>query len=420
MSKYSYTWLGRQYKWLKYTPFANTPLGALLLRNYTSGSPGYTGMLDSAASYLNSSGLFSGAKGYGTYLGSVLSNLGNALNQLLTGDSLENLIKSLTHSGITDEARETMDLQLENQQLLNQQEYDRKIDFYERFESPEAQVRQYKEAGLNPMLLAGSGAGASASGGVGSAGSAGTAGSSGGNLLTAIASIAGIMNQQKALQIQEQDANTRLYDAETRRQQSVDYMAYLRSLTRNTDTRTDQLIELFPSTKLGVERQASYYLELCKSEAGRRALMASQVNINEAEEAIKWRQEAILAAQEDNADAYFKATAELQEAYADLARTQSNFERRTLEKRIEGLNYQVSELLFEAALKSKVFSNFNAAQIREWINTGSRVVGTLGGIAVGAGVAGGLGRASYMSVPFSQTFSQSDPYANGFNYSPGF
>lgn len=420
MSKYSYTWLGRQYKWLKYTPFANTPLGALLLRNYTSVSPGYTGLLDSAASYLKSSGLFSGIKGYGNYLGSILSNLGNALNQLLTGDSLENLIKSLTHSGITDEARETMDLQLENQQLLNQQEYDRKIDFYERFESPEAQVRQYKEAGLNPMLLAGSGAGASASGGVGSAGSAGTAGASGGNLLTAIASIAGIMNQQKALQIQEQDANTRLYDAETRRQQSVDYMAYLRSLTRNTDTRTDQLIELFPSTKLGVERQASYYLELCQSEAGRRALMASQVDINKAEEAIKWRQEAILAAQEVYADAYFKATADLQAAYADLAKTQSNFERRTLEKRIEGLNYQVSEMLFEAALKSKAFSNFNAAQIREWINTGTRAVGTLGGIVVGAGVAGGLGRASYMSVPFSQTFSQSDPYNNGFNYSPGF
>lgn len=418
MSKYSYTWLGRQYKWLKYTPFANTPLGSLLLRNYSDGSTGLSSIMDGLGNPLGSFG--KGAKNGFGYFGDILSNLGNALNQLLTGDSLANLIKSLTHSGITDEARETMDLQLENQQLLNEQEYDRKIDFYERFESPQAQVAQYKAAGLNPMLLAGSGAGASASGGVGSSGSAGAAGASGGNLFSAIASIAGVMNQQKQLMIQQQDADIRAYEAETRRNQSVDYMAYLRSLTRNTDTRTDQLIELFPATKLGVERQASYYLELCKSERGRRALMASQVNINEAEEAIKWRQEAILAAQEDNADAYFKATAELQEAYADLAKTQYAFERRTLEKRIEGLNYQVSQILYEAALKSKAFSNFNAAQIREWINTGSRVVGTLGGIAVGAGVAGGLGRASYMPVPFSQSFSQSDPYANGFNYSPGF
>lgn len=40
--------------------------------------------------------------------------------------------------------------------------YQREVDFYEKYKSPSAQVQQYKEAGLNPMLLAG-GMGASSS-----------------------------------------------------------------------------------------------------------------------------------------------------------------------------------------------------------------------------------------------------------------
>ena len=56
MSKYSYTWLGRQYKWLKYTPFANTPLGALLLRNYSDGSTGLSTIMDGLGNPLASLG----------------------------------------------------------------------------------------------------------------------------------------------------------------------------------------------------------------------------------------------------------------------------------------------------------------------------------------------------------------------------
>ena len=381
MSKYSYTWLGRQYKWLKYTPFANTPLGALLLRNYSDGSTGLSTIMDGLGNPLASLG--SGVeKGFVNYK-SILGNLGSALNQILTGKSLENLIKSLTHSGITDEARETMDLQLENQQLLNQQEYDRKIDFYERFESPEAQVRQYKDAGLNPLLLAGSGAGASASGGVGSPGSAGTAGASGGNLLTAIASIAGIMNQQKQLQIQEQDANTRLYDAETRRQQSVDYMAYLRSLTRKTDVESSQMEEMFPLKKEYLIQQTNKLLEDIKSEPVQRALMQSGIDLNTAEKALKYRQAAILAAQEKYSERYFKAVADLTEAQARLAEVQNEFERRTLEKRITGLNAEVNDMIIQAGIDAKVFENFTPAQARSWLETAAKVIGGAGAILYG-------------------------------------
>lgn len=381
MSKYSYTWLGRQYKWLKYTPFANTPLGSLLLRNYSDGSTGLSTIMDGLGNPLASIGKGT-ENGFG-YFKDILSNLGNALNQLLTGDSLANLIKSLTHSGITDEARETMDLQLENQQLLNEQEYDRKIDFYERFESPQAQVSQYKAAGLNPMLLAGSGAGASASGGVGSAGSAGTAGASGGNLFSAIASIAGVMNQQKQLMIQQQDADTRAYEAETRRNQSIDYMAYLRSLTRKTDVESSQLEEMFPLKKENLIQQTNKLLEDVQSEPVRRALMQSGIDLNTAEKALKYRQAAILAAQEKFSDRYFKAVSELTEAQARLAEVQNEFERRTLEKRVTGLEAEVNDMIITAGIDGKVFENFGPAQARSWLETAAKVIGGAGAVLYG-------------------------------------
>lgn len=96
----------------------------------------------------------------GSSFGSLLANFFGSWASKVSGSSM------------TTAQKQEMDSQLANQQILNQEEYDRKIDFYERFESPQARVRQYKEAGLNPMLLAGNGASVSASGGVGSPGSA--------------------------------------------------------------------------------------------------------------------------------------------------------------------------------------------------------------------------------------------------------
>lgn len=377
----SWTWLAKQWKWLKYTPFGLNPLVSNLMTYYS----GTGSVWHDLASSGESDGLFrlwdntAGKNGWG----GILNNLSNLLNQILRGDSMENLVKWLTHSGMTNEARETMDYQLANQQLLNQEEYDRKIDFYERFESPEAQVRQYKAAGLNPMLLAGSGAGASATGGVGSPGSASAVADHGGNLLSAIASIAGIVNQQKQLQIQEQDANTRLYDAETRRQQSVDYMAYLRSLTRKTDVESSQMEEMFPLKKENLIQQTNKLLEEIKSEPVQRALMQSGIDLNTAEKALKYRQEAILAAQAKYSDRYFKAVAELSEAQARLAEVQNDFERRTLEKRISGLNAEVNDMIIQAGIDAKVFENFTPSQARSWIETAAKVIGGAGAVLYG-------------------------------------
>lgn len=81
-------------------------------------------------------------------------------------------LKGSTGGGATNRDKELADISLENQEILNEQEFQRKKEWFDNYESPEAKVRQYSAAGLNPMLLAGGGASVSSTGGIGSAGSA--------------------------------------------------------------------------------------------------------------------------------------------------------------------------------------------------------------------------------------------------------
>lgn len=135
-----------------------------------------------------------------------VGDLGNYLS-----DVASNYAKKYGETGLTDREKETVDYQTEAQTKLNDEEYDRKIDFYERFESPEARVRQFKEAGLNPMLLAGNGASVSASGGVGSAGAAAAPSSPEGGL----ASIIGTIMQVKNFKLQQRAIESEILKRET-------------------------------------------------------------------------------------------------------------------------------------------------------------------------------------------------------------
>ena len=166
---------------------------------------------------------------------SITDGFGDFMYLLKT--SVLSWLKKTTGSGMTNAEREIAATSLRNQQVLNQEEYDRKIDFYERFESPEAQVRQYKEAGLNPMLLAGSGAGAAASGGVGSAGSAPAQSAS---MTDILGSILGFMFKKKQL---DQEKSLREYENETQRMQVTNYGAYLDALTKGQQNKNDTFWE---------------------------------------------------------------------------------------------------------------------------------------------------------------------------------
>lgn len=127
-------------------------------------------------------------------------------------DVVGNWAKKYGETGLTDREKESTDYQVAAQDMLNEQEYDRKVDFYERFESPEARVRQYKEAGLNPMLLSGNGASVSASGGVGAAGAASAPASS---PESGLAGIIGTIMQVKNFQLQKRSIESEILKRET-------------------------------------------------------------------------------------------------------------------------------------------------------------------------------------------------------------
>lgn len=128
--------------------------------------------------------------------GGMFGAIGTAVSDLLKGNAIGNLINGATGSGLTDAQREEISAETAAQNSLNEADYYRKIDFYERFESPQAQVDQYKNAGLNPALMFQNGASVNASGGVG-AGSAGDASSAVG-LLSSLGGIMSSLLQNKA------------------------------------------------------------------------------------------------------------------------------------------------------------------------------------------------------------------------------
>lgn len=152
----------------------------------------------------------------------VLSKLfrGNFLGKLLGVDvsnGLEGYFNKETGAGMTPADREAADLQLSHQQTLNEEDFERKVDFYERFESPEAQVQQYKNAGLNPMLIAGNGS-VSASGGVG-AGSASVPSPSSGDFSGILSSILSFATRQQEVK-NNRDLKQQEIDIERERMRS--------------------------------------------------------------------------------------------------------------------------------------------------------------------------------------------------------
>lgn len=265
----------------------------------------------------------------------------------LLSTSLESWLKKVSGSGLTSAEQELAETTLRNQQVLNQQEYDRKIDFYERFESPIAQVRQYKQAGLNPMLLAGSGAGAAASGGVGSAGSAPA---SSVPMADILGSILGFVTKKKQM---DQEKALREYENETQRLQVTNYGAYLAALTKGQEQKNDTFYEAFGVDMQGKEAdikakeaQATYLNEVAGSEVVRRSLMESGIRLNDSQTAINEIQKAIIKAQSKYADKYFKAVAEISEAQATIEGINAGVEQKLAEK---GKEYQYHARVAECA-----------------------------------------------------------------------
>lgn len=110
------------------------------------------------------------------FLGSIFSNIGEAFlgegfSELNLGESLKSWLDSMSGAEMTNAQKQQNEFEA-NQAQINRDfqskeaelAFERQVEFYDEYQSIGAQMRQYRENGLNPALLAG-GVSPSASGG---------------------------------------------------------------------------------------------------------------------------------------------------------------------------------------------------------------------------------------------------------------
>ena len=332
---------------------------------------------------------------------------------------MDNLLNYYGHTGMDDRTKEEMDYQLQNQQLLNEEAYERQIDFYERFQSPSALVSQYKDAGLNPMLLAGSNPGASATSQP--SGSAAGASHSGGDIMGFLSNVFSIFMKASqfddSLILEKMRVGVAQFDAETRRQQVVNQKSLWDTIIRLNNQKFDYNEQLYPASIDNLKANTANLQQMVLTGAADEALKRANIGRVEAETALAIRQEALLQIQQKHADSYYSLQNSLLYYQNQIAATQNDFERRTLEKRIEIVNKQLDLMVLDETgkilqngLAGYDFSTFKQRNAREWVNTGVRAVTALAGLAGGAGM---LGKAAgWFGTPQVQAPSMLQPAGN--------
>lgn len=332
---------------------------------------------------------------------------------------LDNLLNYYGHTGMDDRTREEMDYQLHNQQQLNQEAYERQIDFYERFQSPSALVSQYKDAGLNPMLLAGSNPGASATSQP--SGSAAGASHSGGDIMGLLSTVFSMFMKasqfDESMNLEKMRVGVAQFDAETRRHQVENQKSLWDTIIRLNNQKFDYNEQLYPASIDNLNAQTANLQQLVRSGVADESLKRAQIDRVEAETALAVRQEALLQIQQKHADKYYSLQNSLLYYQSQIVSTQIEFERRTLEKRIQIVSKQLDLMVLDATgkvlqngLAGYDFSTFKQRNAREWVNTGVRAVTALAGLAGGAGM---LGKAAgWFGTPQVQAPSMLQPAGN--------
>lgn len=181
-------------------------------------------------------------KWLGKYLKQMLGNVKTAIS---------NLRRKVFSTGMTDADIEASEMSLENQQILNEQEFQRKIDFYEMYESPQAQVRQIKQAGLNPALMYGGAPSVSASGGIGSPGSAPASAHASEAMGSMLSSLLNMALQSKQLDMQNAWKQREMDIQEDLGNKQIGVQVDWNELNRpKIQAETSQLIEVTRGSKL--------------------------------------------------------------------------------------------------------------------------------------------------------------------------
>lgn len=313
------------------------------------------------------------------------------------------------HRHLRTADREAAALSLSNQQQLNEEEFERKQEFYEQYESPAAQVRQYKDAGLNPMLLGG-GAGVSASGGIGSAGSAPASNtlSSGMDFGSLISSVLGYDMQKKQMQQQMAIADKEialkrelgLGELAVHQSQADALNSYYASLTTGQNNENRVFDTVFGWRARAAEDEHKFKAEetnrlkqLLENDAVQKKLLEKNLRLADADLAIKQFMSAQESAKAKYAEEYWNATAQIQSATAALQQGQATIFRETWLKQLEAARASLQHIIVKAGMDEEIFKGeafkrhaegkmTRAEKWAAWSDVAGSIIGAATAIAV--------------------------------------
>lgn len=296
-----------------------------------------------------------------------------------------NVVDKYTGTGMTDADKEAASTQLANQQILNEQEFQRKIDFYEMYESPQAQVRQIKSAGLNPALMYSGAPSVSASGGIGSPGSA-SASASQGDLSGLLSAVVGSFLQSKQLKLQDKWKEREL-DLESERvgiskqiaQADLKYKGLVSENQAIVNKWTEPLLGLkFDNVQADIDLKMD---ELNNNRPVQRLLMKSNISLNQAREGLTVFESKIAEVESKNRNRILQAQAYVTELQGALLRTQNQFEASLLQKQLDFATQQVTSLVLSNGISAKDFNYYDSnRKFNRWttaIGTGSKALGAI-------------------------------------------
>lgn len=309
---------------------------------------------------------------------------------------LGNVVDKYAGTGMTDADKEAANMQLEHQQILNEQEFQRKIDFYEMYESPQAQVRQLKSAGLNPALMYSGAPSVSASGGIGSPGSA-SASASQGDLSGLLSAVVGSFLQSKQLQLQDKWKEREL-DMEGERVGIAKQLAQADLKYKGLVSENQEIVNKWTEPLLTLDaknKQSQIDLavdELNNNRPVQRLLLKSNISLNEAREGLTLFESKIAEVESKNRQRILQAQANVTELQGALLRTQNQFEASLLQKQLDFATQQVTSLILSNGMSAKDFNYYESnRKFNRWttaIGTGAKAFGAIASMTAVGGVAG--------------------------------
>lgn len=292
--------------------------------------------------------------------GSSVNNGG--LRKLLSDWGLIDLWNSFTGSGQTTAEKESASLDARLNNELAQQDYDRKIDFYQRFESPEAQVRQYKAAGINPMTVFGNGASVSASGGVGSGTVSSGSGTGSADLASLLSPLLGFAARQKEIQNQYDIASMQQgLDARNLRLKENQFewdkvyqktmMDYYQSRTAGQDLQNSFYAKAYPINLDNLRLTGQKLIQDINTSAAQEALNRAGIDKTQAETYVKYWEATIKQIEAEYAAEYHQLQNELmglQVQYQALVNQglsiENSFKAQEITARINKINEEIANL----------------------------------------------------------------------------